>query len=420
MGKTVVGIDKRDFLINGKKVYSEIPGSNPASHGLLWNQRMIQGVFDDAGHRERYSNAVMKNFDPERNTDNLIAALPEWYGYGLRAITVCFQGGWPVDLIDVREIDNNPFGADGLTLDPAYAGRMDRIIRAADEIGMVVIVNYLYWAQSLRLRDGKAVRNAVITASRFLRDGKYTNVLVDVANEYNIKPFSGHPIAHTAEGMVSLIELAREHSGGIAVGASGGGGMIDKEVAQASDYVLIHGNGLTRGQYHDFLVKTIGYVPDKPILCNEDSPCLTRVDVALAMGTSWGYYNNYTKQIPACDFGVTAGEDLFFARRMARAVGIPVVELPEGERFVLQGLSPAEAFGDGLHCLRLAAEYPEFVDHVVFLHNGVEFGRSYDEPFFYRTATTWLGTPFHPEKGEYTARVVLVDGTILEKRANIE
>ncbi len=38
---------------------------------------------------------------------------------------------------------------------------------------MAVIVSYFYGDQTLRLRDGRAVRNAVKTASNFLREGGY-------------------------------------------------------------------------------------------------------------------------------------------------------------------------------------------------------------------------------------------------------
>ena len=187
-------------------------------------------------------------------------------------------------------------------------------------------------------------------------------------------------------------------------------------MADASDFVLVHGNGLTRGQYYDFLQQAIQLAKGKPVLCNEDSPCCTRVDVALETGTSWGYYNNYTKQIPPCFFGVTKGEDLFFARRMARAVGIPVVELSREEQFVLQGLRPEDAFGGGLHTLRLAAEYPEQVDRVEFYKNGARFYVSYDEPFFVNCETTWLGTPFSVEEDEcYSADVFLTSGEVVRK-----
>lgn len=418
MGKTRVRIDGDRFMINDMPVYSDIPGSNPRSHGLLWNQRMIQGVFDDACQRSRYDGQLaMARFEPEANTDGLIAALPAWYAYGLRAITVCFQGGWPVGMVDVEDIKNNPFGEDGQAFNPDYAKRMDRIIRACDELGMVVIVNFLYWAQVKKMRDGRAIRSAVISASRFLKQQGYSNVIIDLANEYNIHPWSDHPLVNQPDGIASLIDLARQESG-MLVGSSGGGGMVDREPCEASDFVLVHGNGLSRGQYFDFLKKAIGYAQGKPVICNEDSPCCTRVDVALQLHTSWGYYNNYTKQIPPCPWGVTIGEDLFFARRMARAIGIPVQSLKREEQFVLQGLAENERFSGGQATLRLAAEYPEQIDRVEFFKNGEWIYTAYDEPFFLNTETTWLGMPFAPQAGvAYGVKIHLVSGEVIEREA---
>lgn len=416
MGKTVVGIQGDRFTINGKLVYQEIPGSNPAGHGLLWNQRMIQGVFDDPGHRELYDQLALERFDPDANTDGLIAALPEWYGYGLRAVTVGFQGGWPIGMRDVADIENNPFGPDGSTLDEHYASRMHRLIAAADELGMVVIVNILYWAQVKRMKTGRAVRNAVTTAARFLREAGFGNVMIDVANEYDIDYNRAHALVQTAEGIAALIDLSRAESGGMLTASSGGGGIADEQVIDASDFALVHGNGLTRGEYYDFMRRAIRRAKGKPILCNEDSPCISRVDVALETGTSWGYYNNYTKQIPPCFFGVTEGEDLFYARRIARAIGIPTAPLAQEERFVLQGLRARDAFGGGLHVLRLAAEYPEHVERVEFYKNGTKFYVSYDEPFFVYRETTWSATPVSLTSGDcYRADIFLKGGEVLQK-----
>ena len=143
-----------------------------------------------------------------------------------------FQGGGPCFTIENDTIDNNPFDTDGTKLDLAYANRMDKIIQAADQLGMVVIVSFFYGAQAKKLTDGKAVRNAVKTASNFLKEHGYTNVIIEVANEYNIREFSTHPLIHTAEGVASLIDLARIESGGMLVGCSGTGGRVNKEICE--------------------------------------------------------------------------------------------------------------------------------------------------------------------------------------------
>lgn len=414
MGKTSLNIIGKDFYINGKLAYSEITDSGHAK-GLLMNSRFIQGVFNDQVDKKRFDR-FGKEFNPDRNTDALISAMPKWYKYGLRAITVGFQGGIPVFTTDVKTIDNNPFGSRGLKLDESYAARMDRIIKAADALGMVVIVNILYWAQTMRLFDGRAVISSLKSAASFLREGNYTNVIIDVANEYNIDLWGDQWLVRSSESMQLLMDIVKKESGGMPVGCSGGGGFINPEVAECSDVVLVHGNGLTRGEYYDFICRVLEMTPDKPVLCNEDSPCMSRLDVSVLTHTSWGHYDNFTKQEPPCDWGITPGQDTFFARRMAKAVGIDLPELPFEEQFYLQGLEGNTAW-QGKRWIRLAAEYPERIHYVNFYRNGEFIYRSYDEPFFLYRQTTWIQKEWNEkvDDREWTAEVVLHDGKTIVK-----
>ncbi|MCB0188174.1 MAG: hypothetical protein KDE31_28090, partial [Caldilineaceae bacterium] len=235
MSQTTLSIQGEAFLINGQLTYQEIAGSKATAHGLLMNARFIQGIFDDRADPGRFARWGHEQWDPEQHTDALIAALPQWYSYGLRAFTVGWQGGGPCFTLNNRTIENNPFGAAGTALDPAYGNRMDRLIRAADELGMVVIVSYFYGDQTRNFRDGRAVRNAVTTASRWLQEGGYTNVIIEVANEHDIPPFQQHPLLYYPAGVASLIDLARSASGGLPVGCSGRGGSVFREIAEASD-----------------------------------------------------------------------------------------------------------------------------------------------------------------------------------------
>lgn len=416
MGKTRVSVEGEKILINDKLVYSDIEGSNANAHGLLMNARFIQGVFDDAAEPERFARWGKSEWDPMANTDGLIAALPEWYGYGLRGFTTGFQGGGPCFSIANRSIDNNPFGEEGTTLDPNYAERMDKLIRAADEAGMVVFVSYFYGDQARRLRNGKAVRNAVTTASRFLKEGGYTNVIIEVANELNIGSFNSHQIIQEPEGMSALLDLARDESGGMLVGCSGGGGYRNREVAEASDIILIHGNGCTRQRYYNMIQEVRGWGFNRPIVCNEDSQAIGQLEVAYKTQTSWGYYNNMTKQEPPADWGVTKGEDTFFAWRMAEGIGIPVEPIAQEDQYYLQGLEPNWSYG-GERWIRLASLYPETISYVDFYRDGKLFYTAYDESFMVNFQTNWRqgGVDVSDGDGEWKALVHLVEGTVIEK-----
>ncbi|MAF10021.1 hypothetical protein CMK11_06170 [Candidatus Poribacteria bacterium] len=421
MDVTSIDVRGEAFLINGAPTYAEIDGSDPAAHGLLMNARFIQGVFDDRAQPERFARFGHEEWDAEGNTDRLVDALPAWHAHGLRAFTVGLQGGGPVFTIDDwRTIDNNPFGADGRCFDAGYAGRLDRLIRGADAAGMVVIVSFLYASQGPRLRDGRAVRSAVATASRFLRDGGYSNVIIEVANEHNLNGFSNHPIVQSVEGITYLMDLARQESGGMLVGCSGTGGYASREVADASDVILIHGNGCSRQRYYDLVRTTQAYGLGRPIVCNEDSPCFSRLGVAYQTRTSWGYYNNLTKQEPPADWSITPGEDVFFARRMAEGIGIDLPPLEPGDEYYLQGFEPDITL-DGKRWVRLASLYPEKVDRVEYWRNGERIDVAYDEPFFVDYRTTWIQGPVieRADDREWRARIFQTDGAVVEKVVNV-
>lgn len=416
MGKTTVSVSGEKILINDKLIYADVNGSREEAHGLLMNARFIQGIFDDKNDPERFARWGHTEWNATANTDRLIAALPSWYGYGLRGFTVGFQGGGPCFTTPNHTIHNNPFGEDGLVLDPDYAHRMDKLIQAADEIGMVVFVSFFYGDQAKRLRDGKAVRNAVISASRFLKAGGYSNVIIEVANEMNIGSFDAHPIIQEPEGMASLIDLAREESGGMLVGCSGGGGYRNREVAEASDIILIHGNGCTRQRYYKMIEEVRGWGFNSPIVCNEDSQALSQIGVAYKTQTSWGYYNNMTKQEPPADWGITKGEDAFFAWRMAEGIGIAVDPIDVEDQYYLQGLEPNWAY-EGQRWVRLASLYPETISSVDFYRDGKLIYTSYDDPYSVNFETNWRqkGVDVSTGDGAWKAVVFLADGTVIEK-----
>ena len=420
MTKTKLTIDGQLFLVNDKLVYSEIKGSSPDVHGLLMNARFVQGIFDDKAAPERFARFGWDKWDPERNTDELIKALPEWYSYGLRAITVSLQGGMPVFTIENSTINNNPFIEDGKTIDPAYLKRLDRLIWGADEIGMVVIVSILYQGQVHRMKDGATIRNSVRTASAWLKNQGFTNVIIEIANEHTVGDFRQRPLVSTVEGVTTLMEIAKEASGGIPVGCSGGGIQMYKGVAECSDVILIHGNSARKEDYHKFVKMVKSWNLNKPIVCNEDSPLYTQLDVAFDTRTSWGYYNNLSKQEPPAYWGIFNAEDLFFARRMAKGLGIPVKALSEKEQYVLDGLTgPYELNGE--RWVRLTAEYPETIVKVEFFMNGTLVDRSYQEPFFVNYSDTWIQSGSKTKKGDrWKAVIHLTDGRTIERTAITE
>ena len=418
MGKTRYEILGRDFLINGKLTYSEIPNVNPAAKGLLFNARFINGVFKDINP----ANATVydrfgKKFDPERNTDDLIAALPVWYEGGLRAITVGLQAGGPIySFTDWACIETGAFSADGKHMDEDTWRRMCKIIAAADEIGMLVIVSFFYQAQLHYFQDDAAVLEASRTACEALMKLEYDNVIIEIANEYDtLGMHDPNTALHKHENMAAWIRKVREWTNDrFAVGSSCAY-RADKRVIQASTVSLIHGNSKRRQELHDMVMTTRAYAPDQPIVVNEDSPLFTQLEVAIDDHFSWGYYNTMTKQEPPCDWGITRGEDEYFAQRMAKLIGMAPKNEKLPEPLYLQGFEPEMTIDDGRY-VRVAALEPEKIDRVRFYEDGRLLDTAYAEPFMLYNKATWIQEPYYPSSGaqSFTAKVYMFDGSSVE------
>jgi len=58
---------------------------------------MVQGTFDDlkSETKEQFAYPDTKTWDPNRNTDEFVAAMSNWKSYGLLAFTLNVQGGSP-------------------------------------------------------------------------------------------------------------------------------------------------------------------------------------------------------------------------------------------------------------------------------------------------------------------------------------
>src|SRR5205814_1861856 len=90
---THLGISGSQFLINGV-----LTDAGSALQGLLSNSRMVNATFDDANPATA-GNWVYPDtgkWDPERNVNEFIAAVPSYKAQGLLAVSLSFQGGLPI------------------------------------------------------------------------------------------------------------------------------------------------------------------------------------------------------------------------------------------------------------------------------------------------------------------------------------
>ena len=95
----------------------------------------------------------------------------------------------------------------GGEIDPGHQGRMERIIRACAERGMVVVVGLFYQAAPFGLRDAEAVRTAVRTVATALRP--HRNVIINVANEQNSGEWADTAATYDFRDPDRVIELCR-------------------------------------------------------------------------------------------------------------------------------------------------------------------------------------------------------------------
>lgn len=300
-GRTRIEIHGEDFWINGAPTYPARTWRGHRIEGLLLNARMVQAIFDDLNPetRQRWAYPDTASWDPERNTAEFLAMLPEYRRHGLRAVTVNLQGGSPEGYSRHQPWENSGFAPDG-ALRPAYAERLRRVLEGADDCGLVVIVGLFYQGQDERLRDEPAVLRAVDAAVDFLLEGGWTNVLVEINNECDTR--YEHPILQPTR-VHELIARAQTRSEPhrllVSTSYRGGGRIPDQAVLRTADFVLLHGNGTSDPRLIAQQVEQTRAAPGyrgQPIVFNEDDhfdfdqPHNNFV-AALSRHASWGLFD---------------------------------------------------------------------------------------------------------------------------------
>lgn len=201
---------------------------------------------------------------------------------------------------------------------------MKRVLDAADTHGMVVILGYFYFGQDQRLRDEAAVIRATDEATRWLLDGGWRNVLVEVNNETDVKAYD-HDILKPARvhELIERVRKAERNGRRLLVGTSYGGGGIPKEnVVRHSDFLLLHGNGIKDPAGITRMIRETRRVPGfrpMPILINEDDhenfdQPANNFSAAIAEHVSWGWFDFRRKgegheqgyQSPPVNWGISS------------------------------------------------------------------------------------------------------------------
>ncbi len=296
---TKISIQGEKFFINGKPTFQGRTWKGFSVEGLLPNSRMVQGTFDDLNLEtvSKWNYPDTGIWNPNRNTNEFIAAMSEWKKYGLLAFTVNFQGGSPEGYSKNQPWENNAFNSDG-SLRAAFADRMERIVKAADRQGMVVILGIFYFGQDERLMDENAVINAVDNTVSWIQKNGFTNVMIEVANECNNSSYN-HPIIKQ-ERIGELIQRIKTKAPVLLVSTSFNGNTFPPDhIVKLSDFILLHGNGVHKPSRITKMVEEVRTLPSYkpvPIVFNEDDHFdFDREEnnfvVATKAYASWGYFD---------------------------------------------------------------------------------------------------------------------------------
>jgi hypothetical protein len=230
------------------------PAWRREAEGKLMNIRLAQALFHDEWMQEQ-------PFDPDRNTDAAIQALDFYRNHGVLMINVSLQGAQAGYDPAVNGIDRenayrlgpqkgtyvSAFRPDG-SLKPDWLDRLERLLRAADRRGMFVNLMYFYHGQDEQFESIAAIHRAAWNITDWLVAHNFRNVIVDVANEYDLPGPQWDFKGYIPQNIIPLIDEVRErfkHSGFVLpIGASSDGRMRYPHSLEGQvDVVLIHGNG---------------------------------------------------------------------------------------------------------------------------------------------------------------------------------
>jgi len=337
--KTTVTIKGNQFYINGELTYKQRYWQGNKIEGLLLNSRMVQGIFDDINPKtkDNFVYPDTKKWDADRNTNEFVKNMDDWYKHGLLAFTLNLQGGSPLGYGGYEGMINSTFDEKG-NLSPKYINRLERILDKADKLGMVVILGYFYFGQDQYLENEAAVIHAVENITKWVLDKGYKNILIEINNECNIK--YDHKILQPqrVNELIERVQKMNDNSFPLLVSTSFTGGSVPtSNVVKSADFILLHGNGLKESskitKLIDSTMKVEGY-HSQPIVFNEDDHFNFESDTcnfitAIESYASWGYFDYRMKgegyecgyQSVPVDWGIHSERKIKFFNKLKEIAG---------------------------------------------------------------------------------------------------
>jgi len=337
--QTSISIHGDQFWINGRPTYPGRSYEGARIEGLLMHSRMVQGIFSDSNpetiHHWRYPDTGV--WDPERNTREFVAAMPDWRRYGLLSFTVALQGGRPERYFSrIQPWRTSAIRPDG-SLRPDYMRRLEKILDRADQLGMVCLLNYFYFGQDEEFEGDDAIQRAVREVTQWVLDRGYTNVLVELVNECDGKEYD-QPLLRQdrVHELIRLTQSITKDGRRLPVSASFNGRRIPTgNVVQVEDFVLLHGNSVTDPAFITTMVEQTRQLKEyrtMPVFFNEDDhfnfdqPANNMMN-AIRAYASWGYHdpgvNNYVDgyQCPPVNWSINTERKKAYFELVKRVTG---------------------------------------------------------------------------------------------------
>ena len=365
--KTNLSVDGTKFLINGQPTYK----GQKKVEGFLFNIRTVNATFDDtinnvdwwdddgsqAGNNYAGYGKWVSPDSAIANTQRYVDALPEYRSYGILAVNLDIQGGYPLNgKPEIEEghgsagrrsnghrdfYHNSGFNPDG-TLDQQYAERISSIIETCGRLGMVVILQLFYFGQDTVFENEDQIRSATDHAVDYICENGYRNVIIEIANEV-MKGHYHHDILKPAR-VVELIHRVRErasskHGRELPVSTSEAALLSSRQwtpeqidtVFEASDLVLIHGgDNIETGRVGDAseLVEKVELFQSRPWFKERPRPIITNesqgqqaFDALVKRGISFGLHSIYFQTMYPPRWGVWDNETKWFFERVKQLTG---------------------------------------------------------------------------------------------------
>jgi hypothetical protein len=308
--------DQKAFYIRShdgeawQKTYSSAE-YRPQARGKLMNLRLVQALYHDEW-------LTAKPFDPDANTNAVIDALDFYKRHGVLMINVSLQGGQAGYDHKIYGLDRSngyrygpekgthvsAFRPDG-SLKPEWLARLERLLSAADQRGMIVNLMYFYQGQDELFDSPQAIHAAAHNITVWLIAKNFRNVIVDIANEWDLRGDLWDFARYIPENIPKLIRETRDcfqqaHADyALPISVSSDGRMnYPESFLEWVDLVLLHGNGGTPQQKLQRTAELKNW--PRPILATEDDngrPAtaahltaeLASCDAFFEHGAGWGY-----------------------------------------------------------------------------------------------------------------------------------